>query len=242
MLNKKPTQQISLLKISAIVPLLCAFMFFFNVETRAQDTGSYPASTKFTSDFLKDIGKEPLIIINNKEYSSDELQGKTVRIVEDLSYLSADNAIRKFGDKARDGAIIMKKGEIIDDLQQALRKIDDTDVDVNHQYLMIVDGSKPRFVELEKTTKTEVTTTHVMQDKADEVTSSATITINRSSLDDQNPLYILNGKILKSDFNVMSIDADNIESINVLKGKSAVEKYGEEAQDGAIEITTKNQE
>ena len=35
------------------------------------------------------------------------------------------------------------------------------------------------------------------------------------------------------------IDVDTIESINILKGKSAEKKYGEKGKDGVIEITTK---
>ena len=36
-----------------------------------------------------------------------------------------------------------------------------------------------------------------------------------------------------------NIKSDQIESINVLKGKTAIDKYGEKGKDGVIEITTK---
>ncbi|WP_159017830.1 M56 family metallopeptidase [Algibacter sp. L3A6] len=52
-------------------------------------------------------------------------------------------------------------------------------------------------------------------------------------------LYIVDGEEIKeADF--QKIDPENIKSINVLKGKSAIDKYGEKAKNGAIEITTKN--
>ncbi|WP_276966418.1 TonB-dependent receptor plug domain-containing protein [Chryseobacterium sp.] len=52
------------------------------------------------------------------------------------------------------------------------------------------------------------------------------------------PLYVVDGKI--SDFEkVNTLDPNFIETMNVLKGNSAVVKYGEKVKDGVIEITTK---
>lgn len=50
-----------------------------------------------------------------------------------------------------------------------------------------------------------------------------------------NPLYVLNGKILKED---MNIDENNIVSVQVIKGSEAIKKYGKAAKDGVILITT----
>lgn len=50
------------------------------------------------------------------------------------------------------------------------------------------------------------------------------------------PLYVIDGKIINDDINV---NANEIESIRVIKGQKAIEKYGERALDGAIVITTK---
>lgn len=52
------------------------------------------------------------------------------------------------------------------------------------------------------------------------------------------PLYMLDGKKAKSK-DVKNISPDNIERIDVLKGKSAIEKYGKKAKNGVVEITTK---
>lgn len=54
----------------------------------------------------------------------------------------------------------------------------------------------------------------------------------------KHPLYILDGKIISnSDFK--KINTKNIESISVLKGDSAIKKYGEKAKKVVIEIKTK---
>lgn len=51
------------------------------------------------------------------------------------------------------------------------------------------------------------------------------------------PLYVIDGKIVNED---IKVNADNIESVRVLKGKKAIERYGERAADGVIIFTTKN--
>lgn len=53
------------------------------------------------------------------------------------------------------------------------------------------------------------------------------------------PLYVIDGKIQSLDFEVNTIDPENIESMNVLKGKSGTDKYGKKGGNGVIEITLK---
>jgi hypothetical protein len=52
-----------------------------------------------------------------------------------------------------------------------------------------------------------------------------------------HPLLVVNG--FETDMESVSVDPNNIETINVLKNRSAVEKYGEKAKEGVILITTK---
>lgn len=66
--------------------------------------------------------------------------------------------------------------------------------------------------------------------------------------DGKSPLYIiidrngetkqLDGKAFKKSVN--GISPDNIESVNVIKGKAATLKYGKEGENGVIEIKTKD--
>lgn len=68
------------------------------------------------------------------------------------------------------------------------------------------------------------------------------LTPNRKPLGDgipENIVVLLDGvKITKEDLN--KINTDDIESMNVYKGEAAVEKFGKDAKDGAIEISTKS--
>ncbi len=51
--------------------------------------------------------------------------------------------------------------------------------------------------------------------------------------------YLLNGEPITAD-DVKKLDPNRIQSINVLKGSSAEEKYGSKAKNGAVEIFTKD--
>jgi beta-lactamase regulating signal transducer with metallopeptidase domain len=68
--------------------------------------------------------------------------------------------------------------------------------------------------------------------------SEEDIILNSNNEDINVPLFILDGKeITKEDMEKVS--PENIASVNVWKGDKAVEKYGEKAKDGVVEITTK---
>ena len=54
----------------------------------------------------------------------------------------------------------------------------------------------------------------------------------------KKPIFFLNGKEI-TEKEMKAIDTEEIESINVLKGKMAIDKYGEKAKDGVVDITTK---
>lgn len=55
----------------------------------------------------------------------------------------------------------------------------------------------------------------------------------------EKPLFVIDGKIQAPDFEVEYLDPQKVEKINVLKEKAAVEKYGDKAKAGAIEISMK---
>jgi TonB-linked SusC/RagA family outer membrane protein len=67
--------------------------------------------------------------------------------------------------------------------------------------------------------------------------SRVTLRGNRSINGDSQPLYVIDGVPVLGD--PQYLDADNIASINVLKGANAAALYGSDAQNGAIIITTK---
>tara|TARA_R110002049_G_scaffold304688_2_gene500184 strand:- start:470 stop:2125 length:1656 start_codon:yes stop_codon:yes gene_type:complete len=63
--------------------------------------------------------------------------------------------------------------------------------------------------------------------------------VGHNAFGDKKPLIVIDGKEMKSSFDVEAIDPDNIKSINVFKGKTATDTYGKKGKNGVIEITTK---
>lgn len=68
------------------------------------------------------------------------------------------------------------------------------------------------------------------------------ITIKNESNAANQPLYVIDGQVKNIGFDMNSIQANDIESINILKDKTALDIYGKKASNGVIEITTKNRE
>lgn len=68
------------------------------------------------------------------------------------------------------------------------------------------------------------------------------ITINSSSNTQNgekvNPLYVLDGEMIDTAA-FKKVDVTSIASVNVIKGKMAMDKYGEKGKNGVIEITSK---
>jgi len=66
----------------------------------------------------------------------------------------------------------------------------------------------------------------------------ANIVLRASAEQKGNPLIVIDG-VIRSDMNLNEISPNTIESINVLKGESALALYPQNGQNGVIQITTK---
>lgn len=77
------------------------------------------------------------------------------------------------------------------------------------------------------------------QDSEIEISGNSKIKIksDKDKDKDKKPLIIIDGKV-SSRKNLKKLSPDSIESINVIKGKKALEKY--DAPHGVIEVTTKD--
>jgi len=166
-------------------------------------------------------GSGPLSKIN----PSDIL---TVNVSKDGS------AVAKYGEEAREGVI-----EII---TKANKNLPETTVNVNTNVNTNVNSEIKVNVNADSKVE-EKTTITISSGEGEKVQIS-------QSNSGGTPLIIKNGKILgrvnkksgkplKNNLNTKSIKS--IKSINVIKGKAAIEKYGKDAEDGAIEIETKQQ-
>lgn len=227
-----------------------SFVIFVNKngETGIADAPVFSNEIKNSKDkVLAEIGLNPLYILNNKEYSSAQLYGKTIRLKSGFVFISPNQAtaIEKYGYKAKDGIIFVSEAEILDDIKDEMKKIDRGNEKVILNYIQIEEGSKPTFVKVENrpgnskkdTNKTKVSSNNKISQSPQISGSGALKTIKAL---EGEPIYVLNGEIIeKSDME--ALDISTIEKINVLKGKSATSLYGEAANDGAVLITTKKE-
>ena len=264
-------------------------------------------------DIISQIGTSPLYIINGKEYTSASLQNKFIGFEGNLEALIPKLAIEKYGQKAKDGVVIVKNGKIIENFSKELKRIDSENKDFYQNFLEINSNYvKPVLITLDnrsdrkdkKTNKktsaineksgrnkepvsVEVTgmgfyteepeeTKHSVSQKDIIAYQSHNATSKISDYDmiygsgskETNilgtqivrisppvkkiaggvnfnkqagkPIYIVNGMAMDENFDINTIEASDVSSITVLKGKTAVDAYGEIARNGALQIFTKS--
>jgi hypothetical protein len=154
--------------------------------------------------------KKPLIVVNGEiKKPAFDITNYSPESIYSINILKDEAAISKYGDAGINGVI-----EIT--LKDGAQKIDGK-TEVKNEI---------RVIGINKIDK----------NSPDSVKSEIRI---KSSGNVQNPLYVIDGKVIKEGGDINAIKAENIESINILKDKTAIEKYGERAKNGVIEITLK---
>ena len=74
----------------------------------------------------------------------------------------------------------------------------------------------------------------------DNTTKVVKVSSDKADTDSAKPLVVVDGEVKDIDTDVLStIDPKTIERIDVLKDKNAIQKYGEDAKNGVVIITTK---
>ena len=115
----------------------------------------------------------------------------------------------------------------------------DEDEDELHEYIFSGNGKK-KVIKIQgkdgKVIREEIRgdSENVFELRTDDDNTFAFITGN----DGKEPLVYIDGKESSRE-EMKKLDSKNIESINVLKGDTAIKKYGKKAKNGVIEITTK---
>ncbi|MGB7786333.1 MAG: M56 family metallopeptidase [Salinimicrobium sp.] len=201
---------------------------------------------------LEDIGNSPLFVIGGKEYEAAQLFGKYVQIKGDWKVLKPREARSQFGRKAKDGAIVIAEENIIEDFKESLKKIDLDEMPTKQTFIHIEEGKQPALIAVDsKITSNE--TSKLIGFEAQEIKFQKEpediIAIERGNDNDQmiyfqgpTPLLVIDGEIQNKDFDLEKVNPSVIKSMNVIKGKNAVEKYGDQGKDGVLEITLKSDE
>lgn len=176
---------------------------------------------------LSELGKNPMYIVAGKKYTAKQLEGKFLDITaQGINIFSAKEAIAKYGNDAKDGAIVAPEARIIHSLTSEFKRIDKENKKVHKQYLQIEKDKKPTSISV-----------NMKVDNPKKSNVKGVGEIQNTEIPG-NPIYILNGEKSKKEI-VDLIDKSLIESVTVLKDESAVSLYGEGAKDGVVIITTK---
>ncbi len=102
------------------------------------------------------------------------------------------------------------------------------------------DGKNEIIVDGKKATKKELKEKGIVieeNNEEDDIDIGDTIHISSNNKDGTQPLFIVDGKKW-SYKKVKKLNPDDIDSINVLKGKKAEKKYGKASKNGVVEINT----
>ena len=154
-------------------------------------------------------GNHPLIVIDGVVAENQNVNSISPETIESISVLKNESATILYGDKGKDGVILIttKKG---------ISKSTNDPVEVK------VNG----FGQYQK------------KDESFILSPSANFSMKNAGIARNQPLIVLDG-VIDPIQNMEKIDPNTIESINVLKGESAITKYGEKGKNGVIEIAKK---
>jgi hypothetical protein len=175
--------------------------------------------------------KKALILFDGNEISYHDLDKIDVKTISSSGSTVASHAVKKYGDKGKNGVIFINTKNYDSEHFPYLKEMREKE-----------NNKSSKNADVNKTASTG-TNYHSEKEKTD-VFAIATINQSADNFDNktiskQKPLIILNGKKTEATFDISIIDSNQIETINVLKGNAAKEKYGKDGEDGVIEIITK---
>jgi len=183
-----------------------------------------------------------LFIVDGKEMSNLDAIDVDPNNIKSVSVLKNSSATTKYGEKGANGVVeITTKNNIktdnplfIVDGKIMSNDFDAESLDPNTLESMSVstdrNGSKKKYGEKAKNGVVKITTKKNVILKLDD---------KEEDLGVIKPLIIIDGKEMIHSFGLESLKPDTIESMSVLKGKSATETYGEKGKNGVIIIKLK---
>ncbi|WBL21469.1 M56 family metallopeptidase [Zunongwangia sp. HRR-M8] len=268
MLNKSKKKNTSW-KTILVIPFLCLFLYSFNLkkesivlntskDNRSQYTdtvdnpeitgiGSYTETEKNNTQIspkrsisFEDLGEDALYILDNQNYKRDELEGKTI-VFKSIQVIAPETALKQYGEKGKDGAVILSKTEFIEDFQEFLRNLDEKDEAAELQVLKITSVNKPMVITLknEATSETTVPKNEASSEKKSEKNSknfNKIICFSANNL--QDTIHLLNGQ-LTSEKTLKNLEKGKIKEILYIPGNAKIQAlYGSRASNGIKVIIT----
>ena len=262
MLNKKQSHKRNLLKYATILPMLVGFVVLFNTKTIAQTTiKDKIGDFNFTKEFK---GKNPIFIVDGILYKNKQWEDIDTGKVEYLEVYKDEKAIEKYGNKGKNGALVVRtigspRFSFDPKVTSGLTfysKLDNKDKPDINTAVILIDGIESTKSDLENIMVDDISgMSDVNTGSQEEIVkygnkakngivrfrtwkNAENYRIKFPSSKQPLPLTIIDGKEVRyKDIN--EIDKTIDENVIILKGKKATDKYGAKAKNGVIEITTK---
>ena len=207
-----------------VIPILCLFLYSFNLKTENISLHSSTEKISQLNDTLKKnsisgkvsyeenenaklpirskdfeiLGENALYILDHKTYTKSELTGNAV-VFKSIQVIKPKTAEKQFGKKGKDGAVLLSNAELIEDFQGYLRELDKQEEAINLQFLRITSRKKPEIITLQK----EQSSVQPLESKT---VSSDTIEENNSKTtqNDEKVKIVSYSKLLKDTLYVLN--------------------------------------
>ena len=159
---------------------------------------------------------DPLYIVDGEKQHS--IEGINAETIKSVTVIKGDGATNLYGDEGKQGVILVTTKDA--GRNPAAQEVSGPDNNLSAK----IPADSPQI------------TANLENDKvAMGIKNNQATTLEVAG---ENVLIFVDGK--KRNKNELSqLDPDNVDAMTVFKGKSAIERYGEEGKDGVIEITTK---
>jgi len=211
-------------------------------DVQLQEAASFKDTTTPTA-------AAPLYILNGKEIDAAIMKVLDPNKIETINVLKDKTAIDKYGEKGKNGVVEIKTKAFQDNSTLIIKK------EGADAVLYIIDGKATDKPLAEKIKPEDIKSINVLKNEAATTVygdrgKNGVIIITTKNYNPKStvvlkggpdaPLYVLDGNFISAEELQLSISPDDILSMNVLKADAAVKAYGDKGKNGAIEITSKN--
>ncbi len=224
-------------------------------KSKANFKTDHSAPLRIKSSILsEDPTKQPLIILDGKKISHSKMDQISPDKIASISVLKDESTVKMYGKKAANGVIKITSKSKAEKSHPAVKMNIGSG---ENSPLFIVDGKKKSAKKIKNIAPNDIESINVIKDasaieKYGEEGTNGVIEITSKSKTEKkhsavkmeiesgknSPLFIVDGKKMSAK-KVKVIDPNNIESMDILKGKSAIEFYGRKAKNGVVIITLK---
>jgi TonB-dependent SusC/RagA subfamily outer membrane receptor len=199
---------------------------------------------------LSDDAKRAIFMVDGTRTNYDKVQVIDPQEIDNVSVLKGDAATSVYGTEAKDGVVIIttKNNGHSSSTERRMGVSDGNP-------LILMNGVAITKEEMDKINPHDIESVNVL--KGEQATrlygekgkngvviitpkgEKAVVPLQEGMNKGNPPLIVIDGKRMPKDFNLSTLKSEEIESISVLKDKSAVETYGEDCKNGVIVILKK---